>query len=176
MSAPTAPWTERLVARSRRLLAAGLLAALVTTAATVYLARNDGHVEYVLAAPRAAAQAGGGTFRLDRLSTLPGSDDTMAAVEGATFVIADLTADLSTVPQDGGCLVYLKAGDYWFRSEFGYTPSDPQAAPSCSGGAKGRISMAFQVPLRLVDDVDGVRIDIADGDELIRTVLPGTIG
>ena len=90
MSAPRTPWTQGLVARSRALLVAGVVAALVTVAASLWLARNDGRLDYTLARPGATATAAGATFHVDRLfviSALPGSFDTTPAVDGATFVI-----------------------------------------------------------------------------------------
>ncbi|MFT4109483.1 hypothetical protein [Propionicimonas sp.] len=178
MTEPQTPWTQRLVARSRRLLLAGVLAAVVTVAASLYLSRGDGRLAYATAEPGATATVAGATFHLDRLytiSALPGAFDTTEAVDGATFVIADLSVDL-TGSQGNGCLAYLKAGDYWFASELAYTPSDPDASPLCSAGTDGTVSMAFQVPRRLVGQVDGVRIDIVDGERVARLVLPAAIG
>jgi hypothetical protein len=169
------PWTHRLAAGSRRLLGAGVAAALVTSGLVLYLARDDGHLRRPVAASASAVPVGGGTFTvvsLTNTTTLPGRYEDTEPVDGATFVVAEVDADLTGLARDAGCLFHLVAGDYSFSDALGYTPSDPAAATSCEPGGTGRISVAFEVPERLVGQVDGLLVEVVSGTSLDEVVLP----
>lgn len=176
MTPPVTPWTSRLV-RSRRLLAAGVAAALATTATSFYLARDDGRQPYERAAAGTSARIGNGTFRLDGVhdvGVLAGTYEAERPVAGATFVVVDLDADLSGLGTGESCLIHLMAGDYAFDSALGYRPPEP-ARSGCESGTRGTIELAFEVPQRLVDAVDGVRVDVATDAGVVSTLLPAQV-
>lgn len=172
---PPVAWTQRLVARSRRLLAVGAASALLTAGLVVYLARDDGYRRYPVAASATAVPLGGATYTLvalHRLSELPGRSASTKPVSGAVFVVADVDVDASAL--DDGCLMYLVAGDYSFIDELAYTPANDAVSTVCRAGMNGRVSMAFQVPERLLDQVNGVRIEMPGDDRPVSVILPGT--
>lgn len=176
MTPSVTPWTARLV-RSRRVLAAGVVAALATTAASFYLARDDGRQPYELAAAGATARVGNGTFHLGGVhdvGVLAGTYEVERPVAGATFLVVDLDVDLGGLARDDACLIHLMAGDYSFDSDLGYLPPEPAHA-GCEPGTHGTIELAFEVPERLVGAVDGVRVDMATGAGMVSTLLPAQV-
>lgn len=168
----SAPWTDRLQSGSHKLLLAGVAAALATAGLSFWLARNDGRRVYPEAPAGQVARIGTSAWSLDRLQEtgeLPVLGGTRKPVAKATFVVARLRADLTDTAPPAGCLLHLQAGDYAFASDTSFTPSDPTAATTCEAGTNGMITAAFEVPTRLLDQVDGVRV-LLGAEQL---VLPG---
>jgi len=153
------PWTERLSARGARVLLIGVLSALLTSGAWWYLARNDGK-QLVPAAVVASGQTyrlGTGSIGLNRLYVTEKVDGWQArAVDEASYVTAELKADLTGLAPGQGCLFYLQAGDYVFLSLPSYANPEPPLYSRCVPGATGTIQASFEVPRRLLDKVDGL--------------------
>lgn len=170
----SAPWTDRLESGSRRLLLAGIAAALAASGLSFWLARDDGRRVYPQARAGQAARMGASIWSLERLQEideLPVYRDTRRPVDKATFVVARLRADLTEAAAPAGCLVYLQAGDYSFISDNSFTPTDPTASTTCTAGRNGVVTAAFEVPSRLLDKVDGVQVVF--GSE--HLVFPGRL-
>ena len=152
-------WTERLSARGARVLLIGVLSALLTSGAWLYLARNDG-LRFVPATVVASGQTyrlGTGSVGLNRLYVTEKVDGWPArAVDEASFVTAELKADLTGLAVGEGCLFYLQAGDYVFLSLPSYASPEPPLYSRCVPGATGTIQASFEVPRRLLDKVDGL--------------------
>ncbi len=150
-------WPQRLASRGARMLLIGVLAALLASGAWLYLARNDGR-RFVPATVVAAGQTyrlGTGSIRLNRLY-LTEKVDGWPPVNQASFVTAELRADLSGLPSGQSCLFFLQAGEYSFASVPSYASLDPPLYGRCEPGALGTIQVSFEVPSRLLDKVDGL--------------------
>lgn len=177
MTTPVTPWASRLVG-SRRLLAAGVVAAVATVSTSFYLARDDGHPMFEVAEAGATVRIGSGSFHLDSVrdvGIVTDGYDARQPVAGATYVVAAVS--VSGLARGEGCLVHLKAGDYWFVDDSSYQPAEP-ATTSCLelDGADGTVEWAFEVPERLVGQVDGVVVNTGTDTERFTVVLPGTLG
>ena len=150
-------WPQRLAASGARVLLIGLLVALLTSGAWLYLARNDG-LRFVPATVVAAGQTyrlGTGSIGLSRLYVSEKVDG-WPPVNQASFVTAELRADLTGLPSGQSCLFYLQAGEYSFASVPSYASLEPPLLDRCESGATGTIRVSFEVPSRLLDKVDGL--------------------
>ena len=158
---------------SRSILVVGVVVAVFTAGLWLFLARDDGRHPYVRAASDQAVPIGATTWSLNQLRVLdsvPVYSDEQEPVRGARFVVAELDADLTGLADGGLCVFTLVAGDYRFNTESGYSPTG--AATVCTPGTDGPISVAFEVPQRLVDQVEGVAVSLVDGSP--ETLLPGS--
>jgi|GEM_PF-3140030 len=150
-------WLQRLSASGVRVLLIGLLAALLTSGAWLYLARNDGKrfVPTTVVAAGQTYRLGTASFGLDRLYVTE-TVDGWPPVNQATYVAAELRADLTGLAVDQSCLFFLQAGEYSFASVPSYASLEPPLSDRCESGATGTIRVSFEVPSRLLDKVDGL--------------------
>lgn len=166
------PWVEQLAGR-RRLLAVAVAIAVLTSAAWLWVASGDGKVSYHPVAAGQAFSAGTATWKLVQLHSMQELPDGSRPVNGAVYVIADVEADLTGFAADGFCTWRLRAGEYEFEPTIGYFPSGPAVFSRCEPGTSGVVSTAFEVPAKLVDQVDGVVLGIPTQSNVL---LAGRVG
>lgn len=153
-------WVEQLTARRSRLLAVSVAIALVTSAVWLWVAQSDGKVSYHPIAAGQVFLAENATWKLVQLHAVAALPDGSRPVNGAVYVIADVEADLAGFSADGFCTWRLRAGEYEFEPTIGYFPAGTGVLSRCEPGATGIVSTAFEVPQKLVDQVDGVVLSI----------------
>jgi len=56
-----------------------------------------------------------------------------------------------------GCTFELVAGETTWRSEFGYTPPEPDSG-SCDRNTAGTVAVLFEIPTRYLEQVEGVAV------------------
>jgi len=148
------------------------LAALLAVAGVGWLWTARSHARYieVTAAPGAAAEAAGTTFRLeglrlaDEIAPVYEWDDPLTPVAGAVFVVARVA--YSGPATLGYCDFYL-AGDGREWAEFAYYRGSAEAGvvQSCLEGPAGTLETVFEVPRAVVGEIAGVRV----------TTMPSTL-
>lgn len=187
---PPARWTDSLLRYQVRLLAISLTVVIGSLALWLGLARDDGRLitRRVAAGPAAIGPTQWELTRIFRPSQVNlGQQSILTPVKGATFVSAELAADLTQA--DGvSCVVILTAGEYTFTARAGAI-SDSATESECQSGQQSRPTYTFEVPMSLLDQIDGVGIAmVGEGDpfELLierrpdaypdyYTVLPGEL-
>ncbi len=153
------PWVEQLAGR-RGLLAVAVAIAILTSVAWLWVAQGDGKVSYHPVPAGQVFASGGGAWKLVRLRSVAALPGGLWPVGGAVYVIADVEADLVDLPASGSCAWRLRAGEYEFESVNSYLPTGTGVSGQCQPGTKGIVSTAFQVPAKLVDQVDGVVLSV----------------
>lgn len=117
----------------------------------------------------------GQAARLDavtyRLVTLQSSERTttryekpIVPAEGAVLVLARIDYDAIGTRTYFGCTFELVAGDTTWRSEFGYSPPEPDSA-GCDRDAAGTVGVLFEIPARYLGQVRGVGVAGTAGTE-----------
>lgn len=160
MSTPTVPlWTKRLQARGNRILAGAVVLALITFGAWLYAARDDGRAA-VRRVPPGPTMIGDVKVELLRIF-LPGEEvnrHTLQRPADTTDVAAEVSYDFTQSPAADSCLAVLTAGEYVFNSAPWATVGDRQGR--CESGMNGIRTYVFEVPDRLVEQVDGVGVTL----------------
>lgn len=190
MSTPLVPlWTERLRARGNRILAGAIVLALITFGAWLYAARDDGRAAMRRVAP-GPTMIGDAKVELVRIF-LPNEAVIRHGLErpaGTTDVAAEVSYDFTQAPEADSCLASLTAGEYSFSSASWATLEGSQGR--CEPGMNGTRTYVFEVPDRLLSQVDGVGVVLLSYDydfasvtrfqpppyPTYSTVLPGRIG
>lgn len=148
-----------------RLLVAALLAAVVFASVWLWRAGGDGpRFEGPLPAGQAAT-VDGVEYRLVSLlagEQVPVGSGQVVAEDGAVLVLARLRYDATRHSGSLYCSFQLVAGDLHWRPEFGYYPAEPETA-SCVERDAGTVSALFEVPARLLAQVEGVAVMAPDG-------------
>lgn len=169
MSTPT----QRPPVRSSVLLA-GVLAAVLTAALWLYLARLDGVPDYVDVAAGQSGTAAGGTWRLrglERADSVPNPWGVDEPVTGATFVVATLDADLRAADPDASCTFALIAGQLTITQDSMVGDEVPGAV--CARHGTEPVSVVFEVPEKALGDIEAVTVAAGTG---ARLRLAGTLG
>ncbi len=154
--------------RDRRLLVVAVTLALVFSGAWLWRAAGDG------TSPRNPVPAGE-TGRLDavtyRLATLQSLerattryDNPVVAAQGAVLVVARIDYDAVGTLTNFGCTFELVAGETTWRSEFGYSPPEPDGG-SCDRNSAGTVAVLFEIPARYLAQVQGIGVSNPGGAE-----------
>jgi hypothetical protein len=154
--------------RDRHLLVVAIALALVFSGAWVWRAAGDG------TSPRSPVPAGGTgrldavTYRLASLQTLGRTttryDNPVVPAQGAVLVLARIEYDAVGTPTYFPCTFELVAGETAWRSEFGYTPPEPDGG-SCDRNTAGTVAVLFDIPARYLAQVQGVGVTNPGGTE-----------
>ena len=137
--------------RDRRLLVVAVTLALVFSVAWLWRAAGDA------TSPRNPVPAGQ-TGRLDAVSyrlvslqslerTTTRYDNPVVPAQGAVLVLARIDYDAVGTRTSFGCTFELVAGETTWRSEFGYTPPEPDGG-SCESDTAGTVAVLFEFPAR----------------------------
>jgi hypothetical protein len=158
------PWTSRLLRHSKLVLATGTAVAMATIGLWAYLPHEYNSQAKVTVPAGHSAIVGTTTWTLKRISTTRVLSQRyepqgQSAVDGATFVVADIETDLSGYDPKEPCGVDLIAGEYRFTTMFGYEPPDSTTS-ICGSGP--RLSVAYEVPDRILPQIDGVVLQVGD--------------
>lgn len=162
-------------AGGRTLLFAGVVAAVLTAALWLYLARYDTVPASVDVAAGQTGTSAGGTWRLaslERADSIPNRSSADDPVTGATFVVASLDADLRTADPQASCSFQLAVGELRIAEDALVGAEPPSAV--CARRGNGPVTVVFEVPARMVGDVRAVLVDTGTGDRPLR--LAGTLG
>ena len=147
--------------RDRRLLVVAVTLALVFSGAWLWRAAGDGASQRN---PVPAGQTGrldAVTYRLASLQSLERTstryDNPVVPAQGAVLVLARIDYDAVGTPTYFPCTFELVAGETTWRSEFGYTPPEPDGG-SCERNTAGTVAVLFEIPARYLEQVQGVGI------------------
>ena len=147
--------------RDRRLLVVAVTLALVFSGAWLWRASRDGTSRRN---PVPAGQTGrldAVTYRLASLQSLERTatryDNPVVPAQGAVLVLARIDYDAVGTPTYFPCTFELVAGETTWRSEFGFTPPEPDGG-SCERNTAGTVAVLFEIPARYLEQVQGVGI------------------
>jgi hypothetical protein len=153
-------WTTRLTQHSRAILVIGIAVAAATIGLWLYLPHKATLRAPVRVPSGQSAKIGTTTWTLKSLvatktTTTSGRD---SAVDGGSFVLATIDSDLTGYDPEQVCQVFLIAGEYRYEPMWSYTPEWSTSVP-CSAPA---LKVAFEVPDRILAQIDGVSVEIGD--------------
>ncbi|HEY3337856.1 MAG TPA: hypothetical protein VGK18_05100 [Propionicimonas sp.] len=161
--------------RDRSLLVVAVSLALVFSVSWLWRAAGDEATPRTPVAAGETGRLGAVTYRLvslqavERATTL--FDDAVVPVQGAVLVLARIDYDAVGTSTFFACTFELVAGETTWRSEFGYSPPEPDSS-TCDRNAAGRVAVLFEIPAHMVNQVQGVGVTNPTGAEPLLVGRP----
>ena len=161
--------------KDRRLLVVAVAVALVFSVAWLWRAAADEGTARTPVPEGQAGRLGAVSYRLVSLQALDRTptryDEPMVPPAGAVLVLARIHYDAAGTTTFFGCSFELVAGETAWRSEFSYSPPEPDSA-SCDPDTAGTVAVLFEIPARFVEQVQGVGVQNPGGAEPLLTGTP----
>ncbi len=161
--------------RDRRLLIVAVALALVFSAAWLWRAAGDEATDRI---PVPAGQSGrleAVTYRLVSLQALTRVPtryaEPVVPVDGAVLVLARIHYDAAGTTTFFSCTFELVAGESAWRSDFAYSPPEPDSS-SCDPNTAGTVAVVFEIPTHSVEEVQGVAVANPGGSEPLLVGTP----
>jgi hypothetical protein len=161
--------------KDRRLLVIAVAIALVFSVAWLWRAAGDQATHRTPVPAGQAGRLGAVSYRLISLQALDRTatryDEPAVPPAGAVLVLARIHYDAAGTKTFFSCTFELVAGETAWRSEFGYSPPEPDSA-SCDPNTAGTVAVLFEVPARFVEQVRGVGVQNPGGAEPLLAGTP----
>jgi len=161
--------------RDRRLLVVAVTLALVFSVAWLWRAAGDGATQRDPVPSGQAGRLDAVTYRLVSLQSLERTttryEKPVVPAPGAVLVLARIDYDAVGTRTFFGCTFELVAGDTTWRSEFGYTPPEPDSG-GCDPDTAGTVAVLFEIPARQLELVQGVGVANPGGTEPLLVGRP----